>query len=95
MASKKRPIYTAEDRAKVLKMLADKVSVADICRQTGISEPTITNWRKAAAAKAPVARPAPAPAHSTSALETRIRELEAEIRRKDATIVRLVEKMGL
>jgi transposase len=64
--------FTAEFKEEAVRMLVDGHSSASICERLGLSSPTLLyRWRRELVGRGTPAR----------GLETRVRELEAELRR--------------
>lgn len=68
----KRPSYTKEFRERAVRLTTeDGVTVGEVAAQLGISESTLTNWRRRAGVAAPRG--------ANDALHQQLREARAEI----------------
>lgn len=95
MSKRKQARYSAEQKAKILKLhLVEGVKLSEVCEQYSISPATFYNWQKKLFENAPSVLSSAKPGRNPEkAKDEKIKALEAKIAYKDDVLREAVEAL--
>src|ERR1700675_215944 len=94
MSKRQRRQYSAEEKAKILRLhLLEQVPISEICEQHGIHPTMFYHWQKALFENAAAALEARHDARSTNRQREAMEAMENKLKRKDEVLAVVVEEM--
>jgi transposase len=94
MSKRQRRHYSAEEKAKILRLhLLEQVPISEICETHGIHPTMFYHWQKALFENAAVALEARHDARSTNRQREALEAMENKLKRKDEVLAVVVEEM--
>jgi transposase len=94
MSKRQRRQYSAEEKAKILRLhLLEQVPISEICEKHGIHPTMFYHWQKALFENAAAALEARHDAWSTNRQREALEAMENKLKRKDEVLAVVVEEM--